>query len=268
MKRRGTVMQTDTNNEEIRTRALFMEIFRNLPRAGPGDPASTRRALELMPRLPRQPRVLDVGCGPGAGTLELANLTGGRVTAFDLHLPFVARLSSRAKKAGVAGRIAVLCADMRTPPFPAESFDLVWSEGALYGIGFPEGLAVCRDLTRPGGYVAASEAVWTVPNPPGEVRQWWEDEYPAIASILDKSADVVRAGLELVGHFTLPSSAWLEHYYAPMRERLAQLRREWADDPAGIRLIQMHEHEIGMYERFGHAYGYEFFVATRPKIRG
>jgi len=251
---------TDPDAAEFHRSRLFFEIYQDLPRAGPGDPESARRAVSMMTGLPKEPMVLDVGCGPGAGTLELAALTGGRIAAFDLHKPFLDRLQSEVRKSGLSGRIDVLCSDMRRTPFAAGSFDLVWSEGALCSVGFREGLAVCRGLTKSGGYLAASEAVWTAPDPPSTVRRWWESEYPAIDSISEKASDVVRAGFDLVGHFTLPASAWWDHYYAPMRDRLERLRVKWAGDAAGMELIAQHELEISIFERFGDCYGYEFFV--------
>ena len=51
---------------------FFFEIHQGLPREGPGDFDSTRRALALLGGLPERPRILDIGCGPGMQTnLEL-----------------------------------------------------------------------------------------------------------------------------------------------------------------------------------------------------
>ena len=254
----------DSSDADARRRARFFEIFESVPRGGPGDPASTRRALAVMTDLPAQPRVLDLGCGPGAGSSNLANLTGGRVTALDLHAPFLAQQAEAARAAGLSHRLDPVCADMRGAPFAAGVFDLVWSEGALYNLGFREGLSLCRRLARPGGYIAASEAVWTVPDPPGEIHQWWAAQYPDIAPISEKADAVAGAGLHLVGHFTLPREAWWDHLYGPIRARLEELRQKWADDEAGLSVIAEFDTEIEMYERWGHAYGYEFFVARRP----
>jgi len=52
---------------DARRRARLFEVFEGVPRGGPGDPESTRRALVMMTDLPAHPRVLDLGCGPGAG---------------------------------------------------------------------------------------------------------------------------------------------------------------------------------------------------------
>ncbi|MDB5040737.1 MAG: transferase [Candidatus Eremiobacteraeota bacterium] len=58
---------------------LFFELHSSLPREGPGDDATTRSVL-LSLDLPQAPKVLDVGCGPGAGSLVLARESGGTET--------------------------------------------------------------------------------------------------------------------------------------------------------------------------------------------
>jgi SAM-dependent methyltransferase len=246
---------------DARMWARFFELYELMPRGGPGDPASARRALGLMTRVPARPQILDLGCGPGRGSTDLASLTGGRVVALDLHLPFVA--SQRAAESVVPPATCVLpvCADMRAAPFAEACFDLVWSEGALYSIGFRHGLEVCRRLVKPDGYVALSEAVWTVPDPPDEIRRWWTAEYPDMGSVQEKTAAVEAAGFDIVDHFTLPPVAWRDYYYVPLRAQAEERRRAWANDEAGLRVIAMVETEIAMYERWGHTYSYEFFVA-------
>jgi SAM-dependent methyltransferase len=217
----------------------------------------------MMADLPARPRVLDLGCGPGAGSSTLARLSGGRVAALDLHAPFVLQQSAAAREAGLSHCLDPVCADMRAAPFAAGAFDLVWSEGALYSMGFREGLALCARLVTPGGYVAASEVVWTVAEPPDEVRRWWHAEYPDIAPIAEKAAAVTGAGLEIIGHFTLPREAWTVSFYEPMKARLGEFRRAWSGDVVGLAVIAELDAEIDMYERWSHVQGYEFFVARR-----
>lgn len=241
----------------------FFEVYHEMPRGGPGTPEAMGQALGLMTSLPAVPRVLDLGCGPGSGSSRLAAHTGGRVTALDLHAPFVAQQAAAALTETGGTPVDGVCADMRTAPFADGTFDLVWSEGALYSIGFRDGLDVCARLVRPSGYLAASEAVWTVPDPPDEVRQWWEAEYPDIQPISSKVSDVSHAGFAVVGHFTLPRAAWWDHYYVPMRARVQVLRSPWEGDDVGLGVIAQLEHEIAMFERFGHTYSYEFIVGQR-----
>ena len=114
----------------------FHEIFEALPRQGPGDRASTERALRLLPPLTPATRVLDVGCGSGAQTLDLARATEARIVAVDNHPPFVARLERRAAELGLGARITAEVGDMHDLPFADGSFDVIWSEGAIFVIGF------------------------------------------------------------------------------------------------------------------------------------
>jgi SAM-dependent methyltransferase len=218
----------------------------------------------MLADLPARPRVVELGCGPGSGSTNLAALTGGRVTALDLHAPFAAQQAAAARRAGLARRVDPVCADMRAAPFRPASFDLVWSEGALYSVGFRAGLEICLRLARPGGYIAVSEAVWTVPDPPDEIYQWWTAQYADIASVDDKLTAVAETGIDVVGHFTLPRAAWWDQLYLPMKACLEPLRRKWAGDEAGLGVIAEFEGEIAMFERWGHTYGYEFFVGRRP----
>jgi len=46
----------------------------------------TRQAFHMLPRLD-EPRILDIGCGPGASTLELARLSQGEIIGIDIHQP-------------------------------------------------------------------------------------------------------------------------------------------------------------------------------------
>ena len=138
------------------------QLHSNLPREGPGDDATTRSVL-LSLDLPQAPKVLDVGCGPGAQSLVLASESGGTVTAVDVHQPFLDELERRAANAGLDGRISTCRATMSDLPFADGAFDLIWSEGAIFIMGFGAGLTNWRRLLRRGGFLVASEATWLDP---------------------------------------------------------------------------------------------------------
>jgi hypothetical protein len=61
--------------ENKKFRKIFFEIYEHLPRGGPGDAASTRKAYALTKGLPGHPKILDVGCGPGRQTMDLARIS-------------------------------------------------------------------------------------------------------------------------------------------------------------------------------------------------
>ena len=62
---------------------IFLEVQSGLPRQSPGCDESTLKALSLCPKLPDQPTILDVGCGPGMQTIALAKAVSGQITAVD-----------------------------------------------------------------------------------------------------------------------------------------------------------------------------------------
>jgi len=244
---------------------LFFEIHSGLPREGPGDDASTARAYALIPGLPPSPKILDIACGPGQQSCVLAKVSGGHVTALDNHPPFLADLARLKASAGqaVAEKITPVLGDMFALDFPDQSFDLLWSEGAIYIIGFERGLREWKRLLKPGGAIAVTEACWLVEDPPAETWDLWQREYPLIRSVAHNLEAVARCGYRLLGHFTLPQSAWWDQYYTPLQARLPLLRQKYAGNAEMQRLLDANQEEIDIYRKYGHTYGYEFFVMQK-----
>lgn len=255
----------DTVNEpDPRAWALLLEVFEHLPRQGPGDRAGAERALALCGELPPAPDVADLGCGVGGQTLHLAELLPrARIVALDQHAPSVARLRAAVDAHGLAHRVRAVVGDMADPDLCSGGFDLVWSEGALYCIGVPEALRVCRDLLRPGGTLAFTESVWRTADPPPDVAAFFAQEYPGMGWAADVEAALDEAGFDLVGRFTLPDEAWWTDFYTPMEARVGELRRAYAGDAEALAVLDHIAAEPELHRRHAAAYAYEFFVARR-----
>lgn len=246
------------------TTALFYEMFTGLPRQGPGDAASTRRALSLVPGIGPATRMLDIGCGTGAQSLVLARQTPAHIVAIDNHAPFIASLRDRARALGLAERIDARVADMRDLALPSGAFDLVWSEGAIFVVGFERGLREWRRLLAPGGHLAVTDACWTRPDPPADAVEFWRHEYPAIRTVPETLDAIVACGYETVGHFTLPPSSWWNDYYRPLQENVMAFRARHRDEPEAHALADAVQREIDVWHAAADAYSYEFFV-MRPR---
>jgi len=243
---------------------IFSEIFESLPRQGPGNRACAVRALGLCRDLPGSPTILDLGCGVGGQTLQLAELTSGSILAVDSHAPSIARLQATISERALTPRVRAIVGDMARLTLPPESFDLVWSEGALYNLGLKTALDVCHRLLRPGGYLAFTDAIWRTANPPRAIRAGFETDYPTMGRVDDDVAAIGKRGFELVGHFTLPDEAWWDDFYTPMETRIADLRVRYADDAEASAILDEIAEEPQMHRRHAGAYAYEFFVARRP----
>jgi SAM-dependent methyltransferase len=83
--------------------------------------------------------------------------------------------------------------------FQQMTFDVVWSEGALYIMGFENALRSCRGLLKPGGYLAASELCWFGDDPPDEVQVFFETGYPDMRTVAENERLITAADLELLG---------------------------------------------------------------------
>jgi len=249
--------------DDPHVRAVFFDVHSGLPREGPGNRASTARALALCGALPRDARVLDIACGPGRQTLDLAEmLPDATITGVDNHPPFVAEANRRAEAAGLAHRVTAIEGDMTALAFPASSFDLIWCEGAAYIMGVEAALKAWRPLLTSGGRLALTEAVWLRPDPPERVRRCWAEDYTAMTDVEGCRAWVARAGYRLLGDFVLPEAAWWDDYYGPMQARLKDLAPKYAGDAVGQEVIDLCVEEVEVYRDFSDYYGYVFLVMT------
>jgi len=242
---------------------IFWELHSALPREGPGDSASTARAYAAIKNLPTQPKILDIGCGPGMQTLDLARLSQGEIIAIDFHQPFLDELVRRTKEAGLDEHIQARKLSMFEMDFAPEQFDLIWSEGAIYIMGFEQGFKTCHPLLKPGGYMAVTEASWFKPNPPGEALDFWKAAYPKMGTIDENIHRLERQGYILIEHFHLPDSSWLENYYNPLAERITLLREKYAGNAEAQNQLDEEYAEIDLFRKYSEYYGYEFYIAQK-----
>lgn len=239
---------------------VFFEIHSGLPREGPGDNKSTRRAFRMLTDLPEKPQLLDVGCGPGLQTVELAKISKAEITAVDNYQPYLEQLKNRAIKEGVSNRIHTLNKDMNNLDFGNQKFHVIWSEGAIYNIGFEKGLKEWQKLLAEKGYLAVSELCWIDPNPPLEVKEFFKTGYPAMKTLKENLAIIANAGYKLVGYFVLPESSWWTDYYLPILAKLPALKAKYKDNKEALATIACEEIETEMLRKYSKYYGYVFFV--------
>jgi len=243
---------------------VLSELYGGLPRQSPGSESITLSALGRLDGLPDKPEILDVGCGTGAQSIALATNTGGNVTAIDILQPFLDTLDKRAAELGLEGRIRTLNRSMSELNFSEGSFDLIWSEGAVYFMGVSKALSQWHGFLRPGGAIAFTELSWLTDYPPHEAADFWQGVYPGIRTA-DEVVELIRKnGYEHIDSFTLPEDAWWDEYYIPLLERLRELEKVEPNDPGLQMLIEENEVEIEMYRKYSKSYGYVFHIARKP----
>lgn len=240
---------------------LLVELHRHGKRQGPGGDAETRMAIALSGLSPSDDlRIADIGCGSGASTLLLARHLDARVTALDLIPEFLTRLENDAEAAGLAERIETQQASMDALPFAEAALDAIWSEGAIYNLGFETGVAAWRRYLKPGGILAVSELTWLTHERPAELQDYWERAYPEVDTASAKIAILERQGYAPLGYFVLPAYCWLENYYRPLQQRFETFLDANGNTPAAQSVIEEQRREIALYERYSNHFGYGFYV--------
>ncbi len=241
---------------------IFFKIFEGLERKGPGSGVDTTKAFTMCKGLPDKPRILEIGCGSGVTSVELAQISGGRVTATDIHQPYLNEVNRKARALGVTNRLTTVKADMAALPFDPESFDLIWSEGAAYIMGFDAALEHWKRFLKPGGCLVVSEAVMHRENPPEDLRAFWQECYPAVRNVEDNLKAIKRQRYEILDHFPLPEQCW-HFFYDDLEKHMEGLEATYALDPDGRAVLEGNRREIALFRKYPGYYGYEFFVLRK-----
>ncbi len=243
---------------------LLVDLHRGNDRQGPGSEDETLLAMRLAGLDGARPlRIADIGCGTGASTLLLARELDAHIVAVDCFPEFLAVLLARAEAQGLARRITPLACSMDSLSFAPASLDVIWSEGAVYNMGFAAGISQWRRFLKPGGLLAVSEITWLTAERPQALQAHWSGEYPEIDTAAAKLGILERHGYAPVGYFVLPRHCWTEHYYQPLRRSFPEFLRRNAGSEAARRIIAAEEREIALYEQYHASFGYGFYIARK-----
>lgn len=245
-------------------REIIAKYYTGLQRLGPGSEEDTLRAFELTGLKENEAlKVADIGCGTGASTLALARrLRNSQITAVDLFPEFLIKLSELARSQEIKN-IKTQQVSMDALTFKDEELDLIWSEGAIYNIGFKNGVQQWRKYLKKRGLLAVSEITWTTRDRPKEIEDIWASEYPEISLPSKKIIILEDSGYQLQGYFQLGSSSWLSGYYNPQKLHAADFASEYPDQDAVRDFVDGIHAEIAQYEKFQDFYTYGFYIASK-----
>lgn len=246
---------------------LLIELFAGLRHKGPGSPEATRRAWSLLPTSEPVERLVEFGCGSGAATLTLAALSEARITAIDRVGAFIAELQHQLEAADLHNRVDACIGDMADPPTQPGMMDLVWSEGAIYHLGFAAGLERWRHWLRPGGLIAVTELTRLVPEFSNPVQRYWSQGYPPLTSVEGNLAALEKAGYTPLAHFVLPDDCWETHYYGPLERRMTTFAAEHQGEMEAESLLGEFREEIALWRNHRHEYGYVFYLGQRDRLK-
>jgi len=241
---------------------LFFEIHKDIPREGSGRDEYTQKAYEMIPTI-KQPKILDIGCGPGLQTIKLAKISSGNVIGIDIHQPYLDRLKELIKREKLQNRVEAVNQSMLDIKYPKDYFDIIWAEGSIFVIGFENGLIEWKKYIKPNGYLAVHEMAWLKNNPPKEIEDYFKKVYPQITTIENNLKIIKKCNYKLLGYFPLPDDAWWELYYNPLEKRINKLKLKYKNNREALDYLNEEQKEIDLYRKYNMWYGSVFFVMQK-----
>lgn len=152
-------------------------------------------ASYLLPHLSAGLSLLDVGCGPGTITADLAELVApGPVTAIEVGEDILAKARSAAAERGVTN-VTCEIGDVYRLAYDDDTFDVTHAHQVLQHLSDPvAALKEMKRVTKPGGMVAVRDAdydgmFWTPPDPR---LDHWMDTYRLVAKHNNAEPDGAR----------------------------------------------------------------------------
>jgi SAM-dependent methyltransferase len=158
----------------------------------------TRQAYRLLPRFER-PRILDIGCGRGQQTIELALMAESEVIGIDTDQAALSKLRQKINKACLGDRVKAIHVSLLENQFEDNSFHILWEEGVFHLLDATKSLPECRRLLKPDGYLVMHETII-----------WFEGIRKELSEF----------GFQPVGQYMLPKHFWWTDYGAPLEERI------------------------------------------------
>jgi len=243
--------------------SLICEYFSSIERQGPGSPEVTLKALSYIHKLTSKSQILDIGCGSGGQTMIIAQNSNCKITGLDLFPLFIDKFNSNAKNLNLQNRVTGIVGSMDNLPFQNEEFDILWSEGAIYNIGFERGLNEWYKFLKKDGFIAISEVSWFTEDRPIEIETFWKNAYSEIDTIPNKLIHMKNAGYIPIEAFKLPENCWTEHFYIPQIKAQKLFLEKYADNKTIEELIANQRHEAQMFEKYKEYYGYVFYIGKK-----
>jgi ubiquinone/menaquinone biosynthesis C-methylase UbiE len=201
----------------------------------------TRKAFRLLPKLIKH-RILDIGCGSGVPTIELARLSKGEVMGLDIDQSLLDELNRKIEVEGLSNCVTTRKCSMFEMDFPDESFDIIWAEGSISVIGFERGLKEWRRLLKPGGFLVVH----------AETRK--------MSSKLKK---ILGFGYKLWDQLSLPEDVHWTEYYRPLEIQIKELRAKYRNNLGALQILRKHQNEIDMVKRSPRKFSSAFYIIQK-----
>jgi len=200
----------------------------------------TRKVFFMLPEM-EKPKILDIGCGTGLPTLELAELSKGEITGIDINRTVLDKFKVKLEKKGLSDRIKVLNCSFYKNGLSENNFDLLWDEGVLHLLDTKKSVKECYRLLKQGGFLVLGETV-----------KWLSSEVEKFT----------RFGFELKNRFLLPEESWWTEYFEPLEKKIKDLSVQYAGSRIITRL-KRYERQIKMVKKNPREFDCAFYILQK-----
>jgi ubiquinone/menaquinone biosynthesis C-methylase UbiE len=219
---------------------MSMVVLEEIEQVRAGFLKYTREAFLRLPRLAK-PRILDIGCGSGVPTIELAKLSDGEVTGIDVDQSCIDVLNRKIKKEALSNRVKAINVSLFEMKFP-EAFDVVWAEGYFRKLGFEGALKEWRRLLKNNGYLVI--------------------HYP-IKYVADSLSRIPQYGYRLTDTVLLPADAWWTEFYAPIEEKMDAMLHKYAGSSDALKFLKQLQDEMEMVKKDNSHFRSAFYILQK-----
>ena len=201
----------------------------------------TRKAFQVLPKIDK-PCILDIGCGSGVPTIELAQLSNGQIIGLDNNQLLLDSLAKKIQRAGLSDRVKTVKCSMLDMEFPDENFDIIWAEGSISVIGFERGLKEWKQFLKPTGFLVVHDEM---------------------GNVTEKLEQISDCSYELLEYFVLDEGTWWHEYFAPLEKKVYEMRRKNVSDLKIITALNDIQREIDNCKKNPKRCASVFFIMKR-----
>ena len=254
--------------EEEKYLELLIDLHKDGKRQGPGGDDEANKIIELAGlKQNERLKIADIGCGTGVASIFLAKQLNANITAVDFLPEFIDVLEQTIKTEDLSNSIKTLVCSMDNLPFENEEYDVIWSEGAIYNIGFQRGVNEWKRFLKQDGLLILSEITWLTEDRPAEIQNHWDSEYPEIDTASGKIRVLEKAGYSPIAYFYLPKNCWLDNYYRPMQSRFSSFLERNKNSNNAQEIVEAEKNEIDLYERYKDYLSYGVYIARKTATK-
>ncbi len=182
----------------------------------------TRNAFKSLPKI-ENPHILDIGCGTGVPTIELAQISGGNVTGLDNDAASLDLLQNKIEFLGLTKQIKIINDSIFNMDFPEESFDIIWAEGSVFVMGFENSIKEWHHFLKSKGFLVIHD----------------EDKKKN-----KKLESIKKYSFKIIAQFDLSNRVWWKEYFIPLEKLVKEFRDKYTEDLELIQELNQDQNEI------------------------